>query len=323
MTDADPVAAPAPVDRPRVIVDCDPGLDDVAALALASATCDLVGVTTVAGNAPLGDCTRNALATLELLGVDVPVHAGADRPLIRPPRHADGVHGEDGLLGVEVPAPSRRAEPTSAVEYLIETTRGEEGLWLVPIGPLTNVALAVRADPGLADRLAGVSLMGGSLRTGNVTPVAEFNIWFDPDAAAIVFDAGAPIRMCGLDVTQQVLIDAAFAARVRDLGGPAPAFFGEVFSAYAASCEALTGHAAGAMHDPCAVAALVAPELFRFERLHLAVARTGLAAGMTVGDRRGGRRGTRDAPNADVAVDVDPERMRELIFAALSAASAP
>lgn len=301
-------------------MDCDPGHDDAAALAVAAARCDLVGITTVAGNAPLGHCTRNALATLELLGVEVPVHPGAERPLLRPPRHAPEIHGEAGLVGVEAPEPSRGPSPVPAVEYLIETTRAEEGLWMVAVGPLTNLALALRADPRFAHRIAGLSLMGGGISTGNATAAAEFNLWFDPDAAAIVYDSGVPVRMCGLDVTQQVLVDAEFAEQVRAVGGWGASFLADVFAAYAERCLAATGRPTGALHDPCAVAALVEPDVFRFERLHLAVERSGLTAGMTVADRRGYRRGQAGDPNIDVAFDVDAARVKTMVVASIAAA---
>lgn len=319
----DRTSHPPAVERPRVIVDCDPGHDDVAALAVAAGSCDLVAVTTVAGNAPLAHCTTNALATLDLLGVDVEVHPGADRPLLREPRHATGVHGETGLLGVEVP-PSRRAASTvPAVELLLEATRAEEGVWLVPIGPLTNVALALRADPGFAGRIAGISLMGGGIARGNVTPAAEFNAWFDPDAASIVFSSGVPLRMSGLDVTQQVVVDHAFAGEIRDSGGPAGTFLADVFAAYADTCAAITGQAGGALHDPCAIAALVAPELFAFERLHVAVARTGAAAGATIADRRAILRGGGGEPGVDVALGVDAAGVLRFVLDAITSVYRP
>lgn len=316
--------APSPTVRPGVILDCDPGHDDVAAIALAAGVTELVAVTTVAGNAPLHRCTHNALATLELLGADIPVFAGADRPLVRPPRHAPEVHGESGLGGVDVPEPSRKPEDTTAVEALIDLTRRRPGMWLVPTGPLTNIALAIRADPSLPDRIAGISLMGGSLGTGNVTPAAEFNFWADPDAASIVFDAcrsaGTELRMCGLDVTNRFLVGADHATRLAAVGSPIAQFLGQVFTAYAASCELLTGVAAGALHDPCAVAALVAPDVFGWRHLSVDVDRTGLTAGMSVADRRVYERGGATAPNAWVALDIDADAVFGLLTDGIAAA---
>ena len=306
------------VTRPTVVVDCDPGHDDVVAIALAAAECEVLGVTTVAGNAPLESCTRNALATVELLGLDVDVHPGARHPLVRPPRHATGVHGDDGLVGVEVPAPRRSPAGTTAVEWLLDVSRQAEGLWVVATGPLTNLALAVGADPGLVERLAGISLMGGGITTGNVTPAAEFNFWFDPEAASAVFQSGIPLRMCGLDVTHQVLIDVDEAARVRSCGGALAEFFADVFSGYARSCESVSGVPRGPLHDPCAVAALTNPELFGFEHLHVAVETRGsLTAGMSVADRRRLAPGLTGAPNTHVALEVDGDAVLSLVRRAI------
>ena len=146
---------------PKMIVDCDPGHDDAIALVVAARFAELVGVTTVAGNAPITATTRNARIILDMIGSTAPLHQGAHRPLVAPPRHAAYVHGESGLDGADLPEPSRPADSQDAVEFLIESCRATEGIWLVPTGPLTNIALALRAAPDLASRIAGISLMGG------------------------------------------------------------------------------------------------------------------------------------------------------------------
>ncbi len=320
MTSSD-AAVPA-IERPRVVVDCDPGHDDVIAIVVAAVECELVGITTVSGNAPLEHCTRNALATVELLGIGVEVHPGADRPIVREPTHDAAVHGEDGLGGVAVPAPARQPAAPTALEWLLEVSRAVEGLWLVATGPLTNVALALRADPGLAGRLAGISLMGGGVTTGNVTPAAEFNFWCDPEAAAVVLDSGVPIRMCGLDVTQQVLIDREDAERVRAVGGGRlGGFLAGVLDATVRRAEATALPARAPLHDPCAVAALTHPHLFEFEHLHVAVETAGRdTAGMSVADRRRGTRGWAGHPNAHVALGVDGAAVVQLIHGAIERA---
>jgi inosine-uridine nucleoside N-ribohydrolase len=170
----------------QMIVDCDPGHDDAIALVVAAKYANLVGVTTVAGNAPIAATTRNARIVLDMIGSSAPLHQGAHRPLVAPPRDAAYVHGESGLDGADLPAPSRAADSNDAVSYIIETCRATEGIWLAPTGPLTNIALALRSAPDLRDRIAGISLMGGGT-FGNRTTVAEFNIWADPEAAAMVF----------------------------------------------------------------------------------------------------------------------------------------
>ena len=187
-----------------VIVDCDPGHDDAIALVVAARHTELLGVTTVAGNAPIERTTRNALVILDLLGHDAPVHQGAARPLLAAPVHAGYVHGESGLDGADLPEPERTVAGEDAVAFLVETARAREGLWLVPTGPLTNIALALRRAPDLPDRIAGISLMGGSATVGNRTAVAEFNIWADPEAAAVVFDYGGPLIQAGLHLTHEL-----------------------------------------------------------------------------------------------------------------------
>jgi inosine-uridine nucleoside N-ribohydrolase len=278
--------------KPRVIVDCDPGHDDVLALAVAAAHCDVVGITVVAGNSGLSNTVRNALLATDLFGLEhVPVHAGADRPLVAPQRTASQAHGESGLDGPTLFTPTRKATGTDAVGFLIDAVRAEEGLWLVPTGPLTNIALALRAAPDLAGRVAGISLMGGSATHGNISATAEFNTWADPEAAAIVFDCGAPIRMCGLNVTHQADADSAFIDTLRTLNTFAGGFAADMVVFYRSFQASLRGarddDATCPLHDPCAVLALTHPKLFEFRRRHVEVELTGtLTRGMTVVDER-------------------------------------
>ncbi|HTH06953.1 MAG TPA: nucleoside hydrolase, partial [Ilumatobacteraceae bacterium] len=213
---------------PRILLDCDPGHDDVVAITAAARYADLVGITTVAGNAPLDRTTYNACVMRDLLGLSAPVHAGAVRPLLSEPFHAAYVHGESGLDGADLPAPSRGADGDDAVGFIVDTCRAEEGLWLVPTGPLTNIALAMRAAPDLTSRIAGVSLMGGG-SFGNRTAMAEFNIWADPEAAAIVYSSGAPLVMAGLDVTHQFLVTEDRIAQVDAIGGRLATVLADLF----------------------------------------------------------------------------------------------
>ena len=307
-------------ERPAVIVDCDPGHDDTVALVVAAHHTDLVGVTTVSGNAPLVDVTRNALAVTELFGIDVPVHAGAHRPLVAPARHAPAVHGESGLGGTSLPPPSRTTGTGHAVEYLIETTRSRPGCWLVPVGPLTNIALALRLDPTILDRVAGISLMGGGATVGNVTPTAEFNVWADPEAAAIVFEAGGqvPVRMAGLDVTHQVRMTAADGDRLRETGGARGAFLADVLAYYGRKGRAGPADQGSPMHDPLAVLAVAPPHRVTHPRRPVHVELAGGTRGMTVVDRR--HHAPTDTATCDVAEAVDAAAVRTLILDTLLAA---
>jgi len=302
--------------RPAVLLDCDPGHDDALAILLAGATTELVGVSAVSGNAPLDKTLHNALVVTQIAGLDVPVHAGATRPLVARPRHAAFIHGESGLDGPALPALTRGAAPGTAVRFLLESAEARDDLWLVATGPLTNVALALREEPGLARRLRGISLMGGSSGPGNVTPTGEFNIVADPEAAAVVFASGARLVMAGLDVTHRFRMGPSRVAALRALGNRAATFAADLLEAYGAAYARNFGPEVGVpLHDPCAVLAVTQPELFASEERHVEVELAGtLTRGMTVVDRRDGGRGA--APNTEVLTDLDDERA----FASLRAA---
>jgi len=307
----------------RMIVDCDPGHDDALALLLADYLADVAGVTTVSGNAPLTAVTENASSLVTLFAGDVPVHAGAARPLAlaegEPPRHATHVHGETGLDGVELPRAATRAG-SDAVQYLLDMSRRDAALWLVAIGPLTNVAQAIGRDPGFARRLAGISIMGGSTRGGNVTAAAEFNIWADPEAADIVLRSGARIRLCGLNLTHQLKTSEGLLERIRQLPGARARLASQVLAYLHARMLTLTGEAAAALHDPCAVLAVTHPQLFRFVSRPVAVSlEDSLTRGMTVIDER---YAGRDGPHqAYVAYEIDAAAAFDLVLEALAADS--
>lgn len=308
---------PAIASSPRILVDCDPGHDDAVMLVTAAAYADVVAVTTVNGNVGLESVTRNALAITEALDWDVTVAAGAARPLLSEPVDASEVHGETGLDGVSLADPTRTARD-DAIDVIVESVRGEEGLWIVAAGPLTNIALALRAAPDLEDRLAGISLMGGSAAEGNVTAAAEFNVYADPEAAAIVFGASCPVHMCGLDLTHLVTCDQTLADRLRAIGGPAAILVAEVvdaqlsaFGSYASATEDPP------LHDPVALLAVTHPHLFRRRRVPIAVETgSGIARGATIVDRRDvDRRGTDPAGGVTTewVFDTDGDALIELI----------
>ena len=271
----------------KVILDCDPGHDDAFALIVAAKFVDLLGVTTVAGNASLELTTRNARIILDLCGSSAPLHSGANRPLVQPPVFADYVHGKSGMDGAELPEPSRPADSTHAIDFIIDTVRSTDGVWLVPTGPLTNIALALTRAPDLAKRIAGISLMGGG-RLGNRTPTAEFNIWLDPEAAATVFACGAPITMAGLHLTHEFqasperisLIERSHAKVGPLLAGLLRFFSGTYVNRH-------HGFVGAAMHDVCTVLALSHPKLFETSKRYVAVDLHGdQTRGMTVIDDR-------------------------------------
>jgi inosine-uridine nucleoside N-ribohydrolase len=307
--------------RPTILIDCDPGHDDAIAIMLGARHADLVGVTTVAGNAPLALTTRNALAMLDLIGrADIPVHSGADRPIVAAPVHADHVHGESGIDGADLPTPSRQATSDDAVGFIIESVRANEGLCLVPTGPLTNIALALRAAPDLPDRIGGISLMGGG-RFGNRTAAAEFNIWCDPEAAAAVFEYGGRLVMAGLHLSHQFQATPARIDAVRDVGGRLSEVLADLLvffsKTYVNRHEGLAG---APVHDPCAVLALTHPELFTVKSEHVAVETAGqLTRGMTVIDDR--QLLERPAANCDVLETIDADAAFALVVEAVRAFS--
>ena len=308
--------------RPQIVLDCDPGHDDVVAIIVAAAHTELLGITTVAGNAPLDRTTYNACVFRDWLGLDTTVHAGANRPLVAEPKYGAHVHGVSGLDGADLPAPAHGADSADAVGFLIETARRHPGLTLVPVGPLTNIALALRAAPDLADHVAAISLMGGGT-FGNRTPVAEFNIWADPEAAAIVFASGVPVTMAGLDVTHQFLLVPERIAEVAALPGHLASVLADLFRFFSGNYVARHAHMPGAaLHDPLAVLAVTHPELFARTPRHVVVETHGEhTAGTTVIDRRGMHE---HAPENCAVLDrVDADAAWRIVLAAIAAASAP
>lgn len=314
-----PAAPPPGMPRP-VILDCDPGHDDALAILLACASpgLEVLGVTTVGGNAGLANTTRNALRVLTLLGrTDIPVAAGADRPLIREPFIQPVFHGESGLDGADLPEAAFAVRSETAVELMAGLVRASaRPATLVPTGPLTNVALFLRAFPSLHDRVGAISLMGGSLGAGNTTASAEFNIWQDPEAAAIVFGSGIPILMAGLDVTHRALVLPADVARLEALGTRTGRIFADLMRFFAIHHRKRYGWEGPPVHDAVAVGVLAAPWLVERRRMRVDVETgDGLTRGRTVGDEEGisGR-----PPNAEVGVDLDREGFLDLVVDAVS-----
>jgi inosine-uridine nucleoside N-ribohydrolase len=289
-----------------VVLDCDPGHDDAIALllALASPELELLGVTTVAGNQTIEKTTENALKVLELAGrVDVPVAAGAADPLVRTRSAAAHVHGETGLDGPALPAPSARPLDEHAVAFLARTVRERAGaVTLVPTGPLTNIALLLALAPDA--RPERIVLMGGSIGEGNRTPAAEFNIWADPEAARRVFGSGLDVTMIGLDVTHRALFDEADADALR-VAGTAGRVAAELLDFYRRFHRRAYPELGGApLHDPVAVAHVIDPGLVGTRPALIEVdCGWEQGRGRTNVDFRGRLDGC--DPNARVGVDID------------------
>jgi inosine-uridine nucleoside N-ribohydrolase len=298
----------------KVILDCDPGHDDAIALLLAlgsPAEIELLGVTTVSGNQTLGKTTANAIRVLDHVGRDdIPVAAGATRPLVRERRVAENVHGETGLDGPDLPPPSRRPAPEHAIEWIADAINASpEPLTLVAVGPLTNVALLLARYPGVEQKLERIVLMGGAVGPGNVTPAAEFNIWADPEAAARVFTSGIDLTMVGLDVTHQALMTPTHAERLAR-AGRAGKLVADLFAFYSRFHRDEYGWEGAPIHDAVAVAHVIDPTLLETRHCGVRID-TGqeLSRGRTYVDLRGSW-----APNCHVAVGIDAERFLELLI---------
>ena len=295
----------------KIIIDTDPGQDDAIAilLALASPELEVVGITAVAGNVPLRLTEKNARKICELAGrPDVRVFAGAERPLLRRSVTAEHVHGKTGLDGPVLPKPTMPLQEQHAVDFIIETLMKEESgtITLCPLGPLTNIALALIREPRIAPRIKEIVLMGGGFfEGGNMTPAAEFNIYVDPHAADVVFRSGAPIVVMPLDVTHKALTTAARIEAIRSLGtrvGDAAAALLEFFERFD---EEKYGTDGGPLHDPCVIAYLLRPELFTGRHCNVEVEISSeLTMGMTVVDWWGV---TDRSKNAMVMRDIDAD----------------
>ncbi|MGF1475003.1 MAG: nucleoside hydrolase [Geminicoccaceae bacterium] len=274
----------------KIILDCDPGQDDALALLMALGSPDeleLLAVTTVAGNVPLALTSTNAQRICALAGrTDVPVYAGADRPLLKPLITAEYVHGETGLDGAELSEPEVPLAAGHAVDAIVDRIMAEPrgSVTLVPTGPLTNVALAMARQPEIQKRLAGIVLMGGAIGLGNVTAAAEFNIFVDPHAAKMVFGSGVPITMHGLDVTHQALITEQRLRRIEAIGTTVGQAAAGLLDFYTRFDKDRYDEPGGPLHDPCTIAYLLKPDLFNGKACRVDVETEGLCAGRTVVD---------------------------------------
>ena len=302
-----------------VIIDSDPGLDDALAIACAVVAPELklLAVTSVGGNADVHHCTENALRLLELYGApDVPVAEGAVGPLAGPLERATEVHGEGGLGNTALPKAARKAEPEGAVALMARLlTESSEPVALIPIGPLTNIALLIRSFPHLAPKISHICLMGGSVGEGNSSASAEFNIYADPTAAEIVFNSGLPITMIGLDVTHHAILDRSILDRFAALPGASAKVAAELLK-FSFDRSAAWGQGERmAIHDAVAVLHLASPDLVGVARYRVVVdATAGPARGRTIGDASPYRlKRDKLETNCDVGLTIDSTRFANAI----------
>ena len=290
----------------RVIIDCDPGHDDMMAIMLASASedIDLLGVTTVAGN-QTGDKTfENALRILTLINVEIPVARGSDKPLLRELVTAPQFHGQSGLEGAELPESNIQPMDMDAVDFIISMLEESlEKIVLIPTGPLTNIALVLLKNPRIKSKIERIVLMGGGMHDSNVTPVAEFNIYVDPEAAQIVFDSGVPITLVGLDVTNKALMSFDEIESIVNANGVISSKVGPLLKFFANVNKKIFGLNGAPIHDALAVAAVIDPTVIETKFLNVQVETSSdLTRGATVVDIYGV---TGKNPNVDMALKVD------------------
>ncbi len=293
----------------KIIIDTDPGQDDAVAilLALASPEVEVLGITAVAGNVPLALTEKNARKICELAGKpQTKVFAGAIRPLVRPLVTAEEVHGKTGLNGPDLPEPTMKLEEEHAVDFIVRTLMAEApgAVTLCPLGPLTNIALAMIREPRIVPRIKEIVLMGGGFfEGGNITPAAEFNIYVDPHAADVVMRSGVPIVVMPLDVTHKALTTTKRIAAFRALGTRVGIATAEMLEFFERFDEGKYGTDGGPLHDPCVIAYLLKPELFKGRECNVVVETASeLTMGMTVVDWWGV---TKRPKNALVMRDID------------------
>jgi purine nucleosidase len=301
-----------------VIIDCDPGHDDALAILLALGSpdeLDVRAITVVAGNAPLALTEKNARKVCELAGrPDLPVYAGCARPLVRELVTAEYVHGKTGLDGPALPEPGTPLPPGHAVGAIVAALRAQPPgtVTLCPIGPLTNIATALQRAPDVVPHIREIVLMGGAIGEGNITPAAEFNIHVDPHAAKVVFEAGVPLVMHGLDVTHQALVTPERLATIRRIGTPLSGTVVELLEFYNVYDQTRRGRVGAPLHDPCAIAYLLNPGLFGGRRCHVAIETRGEhTLGRTVVDWSGR---TPHPPNALVIDHIDADGFFALLI---------
>lgn len=303
-----------------VLLDCDPGHDDVFAIWLAAgnSAIDLLGVTTVGGNGYLEHTTRNAQIALTVAGVTaVPVAAGADKPLTRELTPGAWIHGDNALGGPELPEPTVPLDPRHAVQFLADTlAAAKEPITLIPTGPLTNIALLLQQHPEVHKNIKEIIWMGGSTGRGNVGAYPEFNAWADPEAAAVVFASGLPLTMVGLNISHQALITEEVITRIGAVGNTTAAFGVELLRFFCNSYDKAEGMPEGPLHDPITVAIAIDRAVATIQRCHVDVETSGeFTSGATCVDLHNmlGKE-----PNADVAITLDVKRFWDLVTDAVS-----
>lgn len=302
----------------KIIIDCDPGHDDAIAILLAAGNpaIDLVAITTVAGNAEIEKTTQNALKVCEIAGVrDVPIAKGAGQPMVRKRETAADIHGDSGMDGPVLPEPTLNIVEEHAVDLIIRKLLESDGdITLVPVGPLTNIAMAMRREPAILPKIQEIVIMGGGT-FGNWTPAAEFNIYVDAEAAAVVFESGVPITMMGLDVTHQALATVEVSDKIASIENPVAKFVSELLVFFRQTYKDVFDFEHPPVHDVCSVAYCIDPTVFNCKKLRVDIETRGdFTYGMTVVDTLGV---THKEPNVNFALGLDHGKFWNMLYQTL------
>lgn len=297
----------------NIILDCDPGHDDAVAILLAGSNKDfnLLGISVVAGNQTIEKTARNALNVATYLGIDVPVAIGCKFPMVRERVICAAIHGESGLDGFDFPKYDKAFDKRHGVQLIIDSVMNNEDVTIIATGPLTNVAMALKMEPRLKDRVKEIVIMGGSVDNGNTSPAAEFNIMCDPEAAHVVFSSGIKVKMVGLNVTRKVLVTEEVIKRMEKIKNKASDMFVKLMRVFNENQRKTFGVVAGPLHDPATVASLTDESLIKYQHMNVVI---DISHGPSYGRTNCDVFDYLHAPhNAYVAMDIDVNKYWDII----------
>lgn len=307
--------------RKNIVLDCDPGHDDAVAILLAGKNKDinLLGISVVAGNQTIKKTAINALNVATYLGIDVPIAIGSEFPIVRERVICAAIHGESGLDGFDFPKYDKAFDKRNGVQLIIDSVMHNEDVIIVATGPLTNVALAIKMEPKLTQRVKEIIIMGGSVDNGNTSPAAEFNIMCDPEAAHIVFTSGIKVKMVGLNVTRKVIVTEEVISRMAKINNKASDMFVKLMKVFNENQRKTFGVDGGPLHDPATIASLIDDKLIKYQLMNVVIDIShGPSYGRTNCDVFDYLHGYK---NAYVAMDIDVDKYWDIIEEGIKAYS--
>ena len=297
----------------NIVLDCDPGHDDAVAILLAgkNPNLNLLGISVVAGNQTIEKTARNALNVATFLGINVPIAIGCEFPMVRERVICAAIHGESGLDGFEFPNYGDKFDKRHGVQLLIDSVMNNDKVTIVATGPLTNVAMAIKMEPKILERLDEIVIMGGSVDNGNTSPAAEFNIMCDPEAAHVVFSSGVTVRMVGLNVTRKVIVTPEVIDRMEKINNKASDMFVKLMRVFNENQRKTFGVAAGPLHDPATIASIIDKDLIKWQKMNVVI---DISHGPSYGRTNCDIFDYLHAPhNAYVAMDIDVNKYWDII----------